>query len=222
MLRFTQLKKIECLRAFLAFCHSSDWLARNPAKVIKLPKVERTQIKPFTRQEIRKLLTACDDFRGDGERMRAMILLLRDSGLRIADAVSLKRDRLQNGKLFLYTSKTGTPVWCPLPLGTVNALTDLPGDRFFFWSGNGKLKSALEDWRRRLDALAKHANVDGAHFHRFRHSFSAGLLERGVPLETVATLLANTPTIVAKHYSAFVKSRQRALETAVRSAWQHH
>jgi site-specific recombinase XerD len=215
----TQQKKLEYLRAFLAFCEASDWIQKNHAKAVKLPKVERTQVKPFTAPEINKLLEACDDFRDEGERMRAMILLLRNSGLRIADAVSLMRDRVKNRKLFLYTSKTGTPVWCPLPAETLAALKGLPGERFFFWSGNGKLKSALEDWRRSFVSLAKLADVDDAHFHRFRHSFSVALLENGVPIETVATLLGNTPAIVAKHYSAFVKSRQKALEAAVKNAW---
>ncbi len=101
------------------------------------------------------------------------------------------------------------------------AMKALPGERFFFWSGNGKLKSALEDWRRSLVALAKLANVHAVHFHRFRHTFSVALLEEGVPVETVAMLLGNTPAIVVEHYAAFVESRQKVLEAAVKKAWSN-
>jgi site-specific recombinase XerD len=215
----TRLKKFEFLRAFLAFCHASDWIPKNPAKAVKLPKVERPQVEPFTAEEIQRLLDACERFRGDGDRLRAMILLLRSTGLRIADAVSLKRDRVKDGRLFLYTSKTGTPVWCPLPADVVTALEDLEAAPYFFWSGNGAVKSALEAWRKRLLSLAVLAGVEDAHFHRFRHAFSVNLLQRGVPIETVATILGNTPAIVSRHYSAFVESRQKALEEAVRGAW---
>ncbi len=215
----TQQKKLEYLRAFMTFCHTSDWIAKNYAKAVKLPKVDRTQVTPFSERDIRKLLKACDGFRGDGARMRAMILLLRNAGLRISDAVALRRDRITNGKLFLYTSKTGTPVWCPLPPDTLDALEVLPGGRYFFWSGNGQLKSAIEDWRRRLASLARRADLDHVHFHRFRHTFSVALLTAGVPVETVALLLGNTPGIVIKHYAAFVQARQQALETAVQGAW---
>jgi site-specific recombinase XerD len=215
----TVQKKLECLRAFLAFSQASEWISRNPAKAVKLPRVERRQVKPFTPEEAQKLVAACESFRGDGERMRAMVLLLRSTGLRIADAVSLTRDRVKNGRLFVYTSKTGTPVWCPLPPETVAALDALPGEKYFFWSGNGNLKSALEDWRRRLQSLATVARVKNAHFHRFRHTFSVSLLQRGVPVETVETLLGNTPASLAKHYAAFVESRQKALEEAVRGTW---
>lgn len=101
------------------------------------------------------------------------------------------------------------------------ALAALPGEKYHFWSGKGQLKSALEDWRRSFVSLATLAKVDDAHFHRFRHTFLVTLLQRRVPLETtVATLLGNTPAIVAKHYSAFVESRPRALEAAAREAWE--
>jgi len=215
----TQQKKLENLRAFMSFCQASEWISKNPAKAVKLPKVVRRQVKPFSSQEIEKLLGACAKYRGDGERMRAMVMLLRTTGLRISDAVSLPRERVNNGRLFLYTSKTGTPVWCPLPKDALAALNALPGEKFFFWSGNGELKSAIEDWRRRFTAVARLAKVDDAHFHRFRHSFSATLLEKGVPVEMVATLLGNTPAVVVKHYSAFVESRQKAIEEAVQRIW---
>jgi hypothetical protein len=42
------------------------------------------------------------------------VLLLRYSDLRIGDAVNLSRERIADEKLYLYTAKTGTPVWCPL------------------------------------------------------------------------------------------------------------
>lgn len=48
--------------------------------------------------------------------MRALILLMRWSGLAIRDAVSLEKDKLSpDGKLFLYRAKTGVPVRVPLP-----------------------------------------------------------------------------------------------------------
>jgi hypothetical protein len=35
--------------------------------------------------------------------------------MRIGDVTALERMRVQDGKLFLYTQKTGTPVYLPLP-----------------------------------------------------------------------------------------------------------
>ena len=69
-----------------------------------------------------RIYAACDSFPikgiyGEGNclRLRAMTLLLRYSGIRLGDGVTLKRDRLRENKLFLYTQKTGTPVHVVLP-----------------------------------------------------------------------------------------------------------
>lgn len=59
------------------------------------------------------MLAAADDFHTAGvfgagirQRIRAMVLLLRYSGLRISDATVLARASLKNGKLRLHTIKT--------------------------------------------------------------------------------------------------------------------
>ena len=54
--------------------------------------------------------------------MRALVFLLRYSGLRIEDALALGRIRIVDGKLFLYTAKTGTPAYLPLPDFVVEAV----------------------------------------------------------------------------------------------------
>src|SRR5271168_5123103 len=52
--------------------------------------------------------------------------LLRYSGMRISDAVALSADRLQGSKLFLYTQKTGVPVYTVLPDFLVKTLEATP------------------------------------------------------------------------------------------------
>jgi hypothetical protein len=47
------------------------------------------------------------------KKLRAIVLLILHSGIRISDVVLLQRDRIKDGKMLIYTQKTGTPVWCP-------------------------------------------------------------------------------------------------------------
>ena len=155
-------------------------------------------------------------------RLRALVLLLRYSGLRIGDAVGLERRRIADGKLFLYTAKTGTLVSCPLHKVVVEALDAVRGtsEKHFFWTGQGKLRSAVGDWQRSLKKLFALAKVSGGHAHRFRHTFAVELLVAGVPIERVSMLLGHSSVrITEKHYAAWVRARQEQLEADVRRSW---
>ncbi|MDE3157100.1 MAG: tyrosine-type recombinase/integrase [Acidobacteriota bacterium] len=216
----TKAKTLEALRAFFRFAADAGWIVSNPARALKPPRLAPKPTLPFSEAEIKRLLDACKRFKGNGDRLYALVLLLRHSGLRISDAVALTRDRLVGDKVFLYTQKTGVPVSVPLPKKVTTALRKLPGKPHLFWSGDAKPKSAIEDVRRSFGLLAKLAEVEHAHFHRFRDSFAVSLLVRGVSVENVAVLLGNTPAIVLKHYSPWVKERQRQLDAAVRKTWR--
>ena len=220
-------KKLERLRSFFKFCHQAGWIKTNPVLQIKPPKVHPSPTLPFTTEEMKKTLDACEKFpvngiygEGNRKRLRALVLLLRYSGLRIRDAITLKRDRLTGNKLFLYTQKTGTPVFVPLPPRVVEELRELNSDKdFFFWSGNSNPKSAVGNWQRSLRTLFEVAAVDG-HAHRFRDTFAVELLLSGVPLDQVSVLLGHSSTkITEKHYSPWVRARQERLEELVKRSW---
>jgi integrase/recombinase XerD len=117
------LKKLERLRAFFGFCKQSDWMKNNPATLIRPPRVSQKPTLPFSQDEFKRTLSACDHYgdnygrlgQGNAVRLKALTLLLRYSGLRIRDAVCLPRKKLQGHRLLLYTQKTGVPVFVPLP-----------------------------------------------------------------------------------------------------------
>jgi integrase/recombinase XerD len=221
-------KKLERLRTFFKFCNESGWIATNPAKILKAPKVKQKPTIPFTDQEIEKILWATEIYpiqgihgKNNRTRLRAFVNLLRYSGLRIRDAVTLSKDKIKDNKLLLYTQKTGTPVWLPLPESVVVALVELnPSSEYFFWTGNGLPKSAVADWQRALAKLFTLAGIKG-HAHKFRDYFSVKLLESGVSLETVSILLGHSSIrITEKHYAPWVKSRQLKLEESIERAWK--
>ncbi|HTG29893.1 MAG TPA: tyrosine-type recombinase/integrase, partial [Methylomirabilota bacterium] len=194
----------------------------NPAKALKMPKNTEPPVEPFTPEEVDKILAAIKDYpdKQNGIRLRALILLLRYSGLRLGDAVTISRDRIEDGTLILRTEKTGTRVRVPLPQEVTDAIAACPGPRYPFWSGNGKRKSVVTDWQRSLKRLFDIAGVHGAHAHRYRHTFPCEMLMAGVSLTIVAKLLGHgSEAITERHYGAWVKGRQEQLEVAVRQAF---
>jgi integrase len=137
------LKKLERLRTFFRFALGSKWITENPTTEIRSPRVSARPTLPFTHDEMIGVLRACDDLfksscksgKANMLRMRALILMLRYSGMRIGDAVSCAVERLNGKKLLLYTQKTGVPVYCPLPDFVVSALEAIPPTSERYFSG---------------------------------------------------------------------------------------
>ena len=213
-------KQLQYLRHFFDFCLGRKWIEENPAKKMKGPKIPVSPTLPFSQNEMVKILTAFGEYEksagiSNAQRLRAFVLLLRYSGLRIGDAVKLSNIQLVGNRLFLYTQKTGTPVNCVLPEFVVRELEKSPksSEGHFFWTGRSKLHSAIGKWQRRLQRLFKLAGVEGGYAHRFRDTFAVELLLSGVSLERVSILLGHSSIkVTEKHYSPWVHSRQEQLE----------
>jgi len=224
-------KKLERLRAFFRFAQDREWVVKNPAARLKAPKVTLCPTLPYTGEEMLRILAAIDKYkdafpargRPNALRLRGLVLLLRYSGLRIGDAVSLTADRVRGDRLFLYTHKTGVPVNTILPEFVLKTLEAIPKvtDRHFFWDGLGKLETIVGSWRRRLAKLFELAEVSKGHAHRFRDTFAVELLVSGVPIERVSVLLGHQSVrITEKHYSPWVRARQEQLEADLRRSWE--
>lgn len=234
---YTAAKNLELLRMFLRFCVKCKWLDENPAEQLESPKILMAPTLPFTDDEVRKILAACDLYRFHNkhgkrspEKLRAMVLLLRYTGLRIGDACTLAVDKLEGNAVLLYTHKTGVPVYCPIPPFAADALREQAKRNFnpeyFFWSGKSSVKCHTAMWQRSLATLFKKAGIEkpktghnGA--HRFRDTFAVSLLLEGVPVEDVAILLGHSsPQITTKHYSPWVQARRERLEERVARTWK--
>jgi integrase/recombinase XerD len=232
----------ERLVGFFHYCLRHGWIADNPAKALGRVRVKRKPTDYFPTLEFAKIIDATYIYnprawntepRNQATRVRTLILLMRWSGLAIGDAVSLERSALNDdNELMLRRAKTGHPVYVPLPQEVADALRNIPpgpapNPRYFFWSGNGKLKSSVADWQRSLTRVFKLAEIkkaDGSlkrcHPHMFRDTFAVECLLAGVPLDQVSVLLGHSSVkITEAHYAPWVKARQELLTTNVRKAW---
>lgn len=221
----TTRNTIERLRAFFNFCVAREWLEKNPAKSLKLPKIEEVDVKPYTHDEMKQIMAAVEEYPNWGiyktntrERVRAFILTLRWTGMRIGDAIQLSRSKVAKGKITLRTEKNGKRVSVPIHPDLEVALAKIQNGEFYFWSGSGMVSSAVSDWHRTIERLAKDLPFR-VHAHRFRHSLAAELISAGTPIAQVAAILGNTPSVVEKTYAQFIEQRQAAIDSAVRGIW---
>ena len=182
---------------------------------------------PLTHEEMVKILTACDGRqvtvpvtgKRNAHRLKTLVLLMRYSGMRISDTVAMTTDRLDGRRLFLYTQKTGVPVYTVLPDSVLKALEATPRvtEKHYFWSGDGKIESIVRSWQTRLKRVFDLAGVSkglgNAVSHRLRDTFAVELLLAGVPIERVSILLGHQSVrITEKHYNPWC--------TLARSNWK--
>jgi integrase/recombinase XerD len=226
----TLSKKQERFRSFFKYCHDQGWIAENTAKKLSRIKVDAVPTDFFTPEEFAKILAAVDVYHSRGatergrRRARAMLLLLRWSGLRIGDAARLERARIDSGgKLLLYMAKTREPVYVRLPDSVVEELKSVPNSnpRYFFWSGNGDRKTVVDDWWRTLSRVFAHANLGKrAHPHMMRDTFAVNFLVSGGTMDELQMLLGHKSIkTTEKHYAPWGKARQDKLDRAVKKSW---
>jgi integrase/recombinase XerD len=215
-------KKLELMKAFFRHCLAAKFISDDPTLAIKSPKVQEEQVIPFTDEEMKKILEACDTAPSKAQacKLKALVLLMRYSGLRITDACTLARDRIQKGVLTLRTEKGGTTVRLPLHPDALAALAEVPSKgAFYFWNGESKRRTIANYYQQLFLEMFQRAGIEG-HSHRFRHKFAVELLLHGVSMENVSTLLGHRNIkITQRTYAAFTPARRDALEKAVRATW---
>jgi integrase len=142
----------ERLKWFFSWCVENGWLSESPAKPLKVPKVDETDVVPFSEEQIEKILKACETYGGSNrERLIVLTKLMLATGLAIGDASMLSKSRvLKNGSgwsVELRRAKTGTAVSCPIPNELGKAFHALQRETPF-WTGKSDLHHLTANWRK--------------------------------------------------------------------------
>lgn len=180
----------QLLITFFGFCIKRKWITTNPARELSAPRnLKPNEVVPYTIQEECLILAACDQFGGgkynrsgaayEQLRVRAMVMLLRHTALRISDVAALRKDAvswdLENAtwRIRVRTQKTGEPVHLPIPETLKLALDALPPPRgaaqdcpCYFWNGITSRRAVVGIAERTLAAVFKKSGVKNAHAHR--------------------------------------------------------
>jgi integrase/recombinase XerD len=220
------------LSTFLRYCYQAEWLPRIPK--LSPVKVEQVPTMPLTAEEYAKLLdTTYATFADEptrGTRVRALIQLMRYSGLAIRDALTLKRaDITHDTSAGLYSvttarQKTGVHVSVPIPPNVAQEILAVANGNttYVFWSGNGDGESVTKNWAKYLAKLFDDAEITSGHMrsHRLRDTFAVDLLSKGVPMEEVSKLLGHESIkTTERSYARWAKTRQDRLNSLVVGTW---
>jgi integrase len=251
----TQRRNQEAMKGFFRFCVKSDFIVKTPAADLDSIPEGRPKTEPFTREEMDRIFPAVanlpDEYGRRGQpiadQTRAFILVMRYTGMSIGDAAKLEKTAVDGCRIRTYRKKTGEDVFAKVPPFVIEALNRAPHDseRYYFWTGVGKLHTRTSKWGSRLQRLfvaadvrtvesekkrrsggklkteAETVKVSKATPHMFRHTLVRDLLERGTPMEEIAELLGNSMKVVEKYYSKWDTRRQARLEKTLEDFWQN-
>lgn len=142
-----------------------------------------------------------------------LLCFLRASGIRIGDALALRWDQVEDGRLRLLQGqeKTGEPLDVPLSPKALAVLETIPKAGPLVFPGPRKGPRAYNRVLRVIQTAMAAADppVVGKTPHDLRRSWAVELLEAGTSLELIAALLGQRTTRVAGRYA---KARFSALE----------
>lgn len=180
---------------------------------------------PLDAKQYKTLLVAIPkafEHEGLARKMRAVVRLMRHSGLAIGDAVTLKRNALEFDKKKKHyrvetnRQKTGTHVSVIIPTDVAEELLSVANGNpeYILWdSRGGKKKTVVKDYQKDFRRLFLAAGLENFASHSLRDTFAVDLLSKGVPLEEVSKLLGHSSTkVTEKHYAPWVKLRQDRLD----------
>ena len=230
-------RNVKTLRLLFNRAISRKWIGEDPTKVIRFPKEptskQKDQVKYLTPAQFSAVVDECDGFTSQMAdynklRLRALILTMRHTGLRISDAVVLRSDSIKGDVLHVVTKKASTPVQIPMHPDLMAALSKLTpyGGGYLFWnrrSAESKPGTAQTNFGNLIAKVFENAGIRTdvkLVSHMLRNTFAVSLIEKGLPLETVSLLLGHkSVTTTERYYADFSKGYMDRIEARVRKVW---
>lgn len=212
-------RRASALHTYFAFLQSENPKQSDPTLKLELPKLKRALPKILSRSDLEKLFLAPDITTEEGLRDRAIIELLYATGLRVSEIANIKKSDIQIGERRLRVMGKGSKERV-LPFGknAANWLKNYleeaypklnPGfsSEFFFVTGkNPRALNRQEIWKL-IQTYAQKAGIKKISPHFLRHSFATHLLEGGMNLRSVQTLLGHSDISTTQIYTHVEETR---------------
>jgi len=192
------------LRWYAAEFEPEGW--RDPLRKVKPPKVDVEPLEPVPLEHIRAMLDTCERGKFTGERDRAILLFLLDSGVRAGELLALDREDVDilTGDVLIRKSKSRKPRAVFLGRQARRALRaylkireDMARALFVTDEGERLKMSGL---RQIMVRRARRAGVPVPSLHSFRRAFALTMYRAGVDLLTIQRLLGHSDLSLLERY----------------------
>ena len=198
----TVSRNLASVRCFYKFLMYRGMMDHNPAKGVKLERVEKKLPQVLTGEEISLLLAQPNITEPKGCRDKAMLELLYATGIRVSELISLdiKDINLRSGVLYCRGNKGIRPI--PVYPSAVVAVSDYiyrmrgliagpdSGNALFVNLNGGRL--TRQGFWKIVKGYANEAGIQKEITpHTLRHSFALHLLENGASVKDIQSMMGH-------------------------------
>ena len=181
------------ISAFFQWLTVEEMIPRNPCAAVKTIKTKKEIRKAFSDVEIDALRSACRT-----KKERALIEVLLATGIRVSELSEMDVADINFPTLSVHVrhGKGGKERLTYITAVAASRLCDYlntrheDGDALFYNKNHDRLESG--GIRCILNTLAKRAEVDNVHPHRFRRTFATRLAARGMDIQEIQKLLGHS------------------------------
>jgi integrase/recombinase XerD len=216
-------RRLAAIRMFYRFLVRERILKSDPSSLVESPKLWKKIPDTLSVNEVEALLDQPNIRQTQGIRDKAILETLYATGMRVSEAVNLKRDNVNLEIGFLRCIGKGNKERI-IPLGkkaissvkrfievSRPTLLKKKESEFLFLNRFGKRISRQSLWKI-IKRYAKQARIKKPiKPHILRHSFATHLLERGADLRSVQEMLGHSNISTTQIYTHINKDRLKSI-----------
>ncbi|MDR3134162.1 MAG: site-specific tyrosine recombinase XerD [Prevotellaceae bacterium] len=209
----TQARTLSGIKAFYKFLMLENRIETNPTELVEAPKLGVYLPDVLSVAEIELLIAAVDASRPDGHRNRALLEIMYGCGLRVSEAVTLRRsDLFFNDGFIRVIGKGNKQRLIPVGQCAVDEVNRYLRQRatqkiiakyedILFLNRCGKALSRSMVFRIIKGLAVKAGLTKKISPHTLRHSFATHLIENGADLRAVQDMLGHESILTTEIYT---------------------
>lgn len=205
---------IRALRAFLSWCCLEGYISENIPKKFRLPKAQKKKIDILTDSEVEQLFRCLSGRDFISVRNYCIVALMIDSGLRLNEVVTIRRDKIHIAEGYAIVNGKGNKErFVPLGLNSKRALL-----RYCAIVPNKEKETPLfvkdtlipikeSTVKQLFRKLKSRSGIPRLHPHLLRHTFATRYIERGGDIYSLQSILGHTSLEMVKKYVHLIPSK---------------
>ena len=207
-------RELASIKAFFHYEFSKGRIRRDPAELLKAPRIEKKAPTILSVEEIQALLAQPEGRNAKELRDKAMLEVLYATGIRVSELISLKLEDVNLAVGFLvcrdgqrertipFGKEAGTALAAYLESARGELLKGQES-QWLFTNCNGQAMSRQGFWKI-IKYYGEKAGIQSDITpHALRHSFAAHLLKSGADIRAVQAMLGHSDMATTQIYASY-------------------